>query len=125
MVTIKPIHYNGDLQSYLMHIQPHESNKKVFDTEKLYNFNDIKGVSQKISSAIDIAKRVSSSNTTVLLRGESGTGKEVLFAQSIHQASQRKNKPFVAINCAAIPENLLESELFGHVKGAFTGCKGE
>ena len=120
--AIKPVYSNGQLQSYLMHIQPYEESKKVSDTQDLYDFSDIKGVSQTITSAIDIAKRVSSSNTTILLRGESGTGKEV-FAQSIHRASQRKNNPFVAINCAAIPENLLESELFGHVKGAFTDAK--
>jgi len=66
-------------------------------------------------------EKVASSNATVMLLGESGTGKEVL-AQGLHQASPRRNEKFVAINCAAIPENLLESELFGHEKGAFTGA---
>lgn len=84
-------------------------------------FDDIKGTSEKLQEVINIAKRVSTSDVTILLRGESGTGKE-MFAQSIHQASLRSDKPFIAINCAAIPENLLESELFGYVKGAFTGA---
>ena len=69
-------------------------------------------------------KRVSKLNMSILIQGASGTGKE-LFAKAIHQASERKNKPFVAVNCSAIPENLLESELFGHKKGAFTGATSD
>ena len=72
-------------------------------------------------SIIDLAKRIASSCATVLINGESGTGKEVL-AQFIHKSSPRSNRPFVAINCSAIPETLLESELFGHAKGSFTGA---
>ena len=68
-----------------------------------------------------IVQKVAPTNSTVLIYGESGTGKE-LFAKSIHYSSPRKNKPFFAINCAAIPETLLESELFGYEKGAFTGA---
>lgn len=79
------------------------------------------GKSKLISDAIELAKKVSDTDTTVLLLGETGTGKE-LFAQAIHNASKRKNRPFVAINCSAIPKELQESELFGYVKGAFTGA---
>lgn len=79
------------------------------------------GKSTGIQQVIDIISRVSESDATILIQGESGTGKE-LVARAIHQLSPRRNGPFVAINCGAIPSELLESELFGHVKGAFTGA---
>ncbi|MBF0564006.1 MAG: sigma-54-dependent Fis family transcriptional regulator [Nitrospirae bacterium] len=78
-------------------------------------------VNPKMNRIMQIAKDIASSDTTVLIYGESGTGKE-LIARFIHKASQRKEKPFIAVNCAAIPDNLMESELFGHEKGAFTGA---
>jgi Nif-specific regulatory protein len=77
------------------------------------------GVSRVIKEKLEMASQVADTNTTVLLLGESGTGKE-LFAEHIHFMSKRKNKPLIKVNCAAIPEKLIESELFGHVKGAFT-----
>lgn len=83
--------------------------------------SSILGRSPKFLSAVDIAKRVAVSSSSVLLSGESGTGKEV-FARFIHNNSKQKKGIFVAINCSSIPENLLESELFGHAKGSFTGA---
>jgi transcriptional regulator with GAF, ATPase, and Fis domain len=83
--------------------------------------NQIIGESPQIKEVMDLVNRVAKSNATVLILGESGTGKE-LVANAIHYNSDRKNKPFVKVNCGALPENLLESELFGHEKGAFTGA---
>ena len=81
----------------------------------------IVGRSEKIREVFRLVEKVADSDSTIIINGESGTGKG-LIAKAIHQQSYRKNKPFIAINCGAIPENLLESELFGHVKGAFTGA---
>lgn len=86
-----------------------------------YSFDNIIGQSKAILAAIEMAKKVAATDTTVLLLGETGTGKEV-FAQAIHTASNRANKPFVAINCSAFSKELLESEMFGHKAGAFTGA---
>ena len=84
-------------------------------------FDAIIGRSPKFIAAIDAARKVAATATTVLLTGESGTGKEVL-ARAIHESSARADRPFVALNCAALPETLVESELFGHERGAFTGA---
>ena len=89
--------------------------------EQKYSFDNIIGKSISILSAIEMGRKVAQTDATVLLTGETGTGKEV-FAQSIHYGSLRKNKPFVAINCSAFSKELLESELFGHKAGAFTGA---
>lgn len=89
--------------------------------ERQYDFDNIVGQSQAIGTLINDVKKIAHSRSNVLLLGETGTGKE-LFARSIHYISQRGEKPFIPINCSAIPENLLESELFGYVKGAFTGA---
>lgn len=86
-----------------------------------YTFSDILGASSQISEVKRISQEIALVDATVLISGESGTGKE-LFAQSIHNQSPRKNGPFVAVNCAALPPTLLESELFGYVEGAFTGA---
>lgn len=87
-----------------------------------YRFSDIVGESKAIREAVETAKRYAQSNAPILIQGETGTGKE-MFAQSIHNESPRRNNAFVAVNCAAIPENLLESELFGYEEGAFTGAR--
>ncbi|MCI8483133.1 MAG: sigma 54-interacting transcriptional regulator [Lachnospiraceae bacterium] len=84
-------------------------------------FNRIVGVSSKLYEAMQLAAKTADNNFNVLIRGESGTGKE-LIAEAIHYSSQRANHDFIRVNCAAIPENLLESEMFGHVKGAYTGA---
>ncbi len=89
--------------------------------DELSRGNQIIGESPQIKEVMDLVNRVAKSNATVLILGESGTGKE-LVANAIHYNSDRKNKPFVKVNCGALPENLLESELFGHEKGAFTGA---
>ena len=86
-----------------------------------YNFDSITGNSINIKKAKELASKVAATDTPVLLLGETGTGKE-LFAQSIHYAGNRKNKPFVAVNCSAIAKELLESEMFGYKAGAFTGA---
>ncbi|MGB4588978.1 MAG: sigma 54-interacting transcriptional regulator [Clostridiaceae bacterium] len=87
-----------------------------------YTFNDIVGESSTIKKAKLIAEKMAKTNSSILITGESGTGKE-LFAHAIHNSSLRKNFPFIAINCAAMPDNLLESELFGYEDGAFTGAR--
>jgi DNA-binding NtrC family response regulator len=89
--------------------------------DRKFSLGEVVGSSASLQHSIEQVRSVASSNATVLLLGETGTGKE-LFAQMIHQASQRAKGPFMAVHCAAIPANLLESELFGHEKGAFTGA---
>ncbi len=91
------------------------------ELENRYSFDNFIGNSNKMREVLQMISQVSSSSATVLIRGESGTGKE-LVANSIHYNSERNKKPFIKINCAAIPENLIESELFGHEKGSFTGA---
>ena len=104
--------YQEELNYYKEELQKHTGNSQ---------FNDIIGSSGSLRDALLMADKASQSISTVLIRGESGTGKE-LIAKAIHNRSHRKHKPFVKVNCAAIPENLLESELFGFEKGSFTGA---
>ncbi|WP_432401214.1 sigma-54 interaction domain-containing protein [Wukongibacter sp. M2B1] len=99
-------------------IEPVKSEKKI---KKHFTFDNIIGNDKSFIKAIAFAKRACKTSSSVLIYGDTGTGKE-LFAQSIHYESERKNKPFIAQNCAALPENLLESILFGTSKGSFTGA---
>lgn len=121
----KPI----DLQELLLLIDKcidkrvlQEENRQLKEIlQEKFSFQNIIGNSSALEEVMSMVQRVASSNATVILRGESGTGKE-LIATALHFASKRKDKPFVRVNCAALPESLLESELFGHVKGSFTGA---
>ena len=105
-------------------VEMEEKIRKEFYTKGLvaqYRFEQILGISREINEIKRIAQEFSQIEATVLISGASGTGKE-LFAQSMHNSSQRKKGPFVAVNCASLPANLMESELFGYVEGAFTGA---
>ncbi|WP_041285556.1 sigma-54 interaction domain-containing protein [Desulfoscipio gibsoniae] len=95
---------------------------QIVTTQEMLNFNDIIGESKAIREVKNKAQKIARSNSTVLILGESGTGKEV-FARAIHSAGPHGHKPFMPINCGAIPEHLLESELFGYEEGAFTGAR--
>jgi len=99
-----------------------ESRIKGGRDQACFSFKDIIGRSQQIHAAVDLAVRAAAGCSTVLLLGESGTGKEV-FAQTIHNASGRRNGPFIPVNCASMPVGLVQSELFGYSDGAFTGAK--
>jgi len=99
----------------------HENSELRTELKGRHRFEEIIGQSERIRAVLDTATRVAASDASVLITGESGTGKELL-ARGIHYNSPRADGPFIAVNCAAIPENLIESELFGHVKGSFTGA---
>jgi len=98
-----------------------EENLELKRRVKQYELKEIVGKNEKFQRVLELAKKVAPTDSTVLIRGESGTGKE-LIAKAIHNMSPRANNPFIAINMAALPEELLESELFGYTKGAFTGA---
>ncbi|MEK6776269.1 MAG: sigma-54 dependent transcriptional regulator [bacterium] len=99
----------------------HEVDSLRREVNRRYRYSNIIGKSKGMQEVFELIERVSDGKSTVLIQGKSGTGKE-LVAKAIHYNGPRKNKPFMAVNCSAIPETLLESELFGHVKGAFTGA---
>ncbi|MFT8348741.1 sigma-54-dependent Fis family transcriptional regulator [Clostridium saccharoperbutylacetonicum] len=95
---------------------------KILGGQAKYVFEQVIGGNEKFAKIVDYSKKIANSKSTVLITGESGTGKEV-FAQAIHNYSIRKEEPFIAVNCGAIPKTLIESELFGYDDGAFTGAK--
>ncbi len=118
LITVKDVSKLQELEKTLRF----KLNKKRLTAR--YTFEDILTISPKMQRLIQNAKAYALSSQTILIQGQSGTGKE-LFAQSIHNYSHRKNGPFVAVNCATLTESLLESELFGYVRGAFTGARSE
>jgi transcriptional regulator with PAS, ATPase and Fis domain len=121
-----PIIINNELELILYFFEDYKAAKRfafsITGQKDSITFDDIIGENDVIVSFKNKVKKVSKSEATVLLIGETGTGKE-LFARSIHNESHRKNKPFIAINCGAIPDTLIESELFGYEKGSFTGAE--
>lgn len=104
-----------------LHSKKRAESGEVDRSESRYHFGCLIGESPQVKKVYDLIRRVAQTKTNILISGESGTGKE-LVARAIHQSSQRKDKSIVTINCAGIPENLIESELFGYKKGAFTGA---
>ena len=108
-------------EGVLLKRQNLELNRRL---DEKFGFEGVVGSSPQMLALVERLKRIAPTDATVLIQGETGTGKE-LVAQAIHQNSARKNKPFVALNCAALSENILESELFGHVKGAFTDASSD
>ncbi|WP_445663993.1 sigma-54-dependent transcriptional regulator [Fodinibius sp. AD559] len=125
---LKPLEFDEVLiriQNLLEHKNLAQENKYLREQiDKEYNFNHIIGESSAMKKVYKMVERVSQAKSNVLVTGQSGTGKE-LVARAIHSNSDRSKKPFLAINCGAIPENLVESELFGHKKGSFTGANSD
>lgn len=128
LIKSSPIIFKGERVSNIIEFNKKfdevQAAYKLFASSKIIKFEDIMGSSNNIKNVKLIAKNIAKTDSTVLLRGESGTGKE-LFARSIHFESRRYNAPFIAVNCASIPDNLLESEFFGYEGGAFSGAKRE
>ena len=122
---VKPVNMDGlrlVIERALQHLQLVEEVRQLRTAlNQKYGFENIVGQSKSLLYTLDTAVRAAQSEATVLVRGETGTGKELL-ARGIHYNSRRRDKPFITINCGAIPKELLESELFGHIKGSFTGA---
>jgi PAS domain S-box-containing protein len=126
LCSARPLSSNNVIKGVVLTLKSFNEFSKIayrmIDIGSKYTFDDILGISHAIKNVKEQAMKAARSNSTILIRGESGTGKE-LFARAIHSRSLRSEGPFVTLNCAAIPESLLESELFGYEGGAFTGAK--
>ena len=120
LVSVCPLEQGGVIVSLRENRRIREITRRIIGTQASYTFDTIQGNSRAIQDALHLGRIASRSDSTTLILGESGTGKE-LFAQAIHNGSDRHKGPFVAVNCGAIPRDLVQSELFGHVEGAFTG----
>lgn len=122
---INPIkNEQNKVTSIFVIVKKYENIKNLINTimrPSMVTFDNITGESPALIEAVNLARQVAKSNASVMLRGESGTGKE-LFARAIHMESDRAKGPFIAVNCASIPETLIESEFFGYEKGSFTGA---
>lgn len=116
LLTLKKAEERERLKNENLHLK-----KRIQKIEENYNFGNMVAKSKAMQSVFQLSNKAAQYNTTVLIFGESGTGKE-LIAKGIHFTGKRSKMPFIAINCGGIPENLLESELFGYKKGAFTGA---
>jgi len=126
-LTLHPIYdKENNIEEITLVIQELKKSRKlggkIISGQAIYTFDKVIGKNEKFMEIINYAKKISESKSTVLITGESGTGKEV-FAQAIHNYGIRRDKPFIAVNCGAIPRTLVESELFGYEEGAFTGAK--
>lgn len=117
LASASPIAQGG----WVLNRRIREITRQMLGTRARYSFTDIQGRSPALQNSLRVAQAASRSEATVLLLGESGVGKE-LFAQAIHNASARRHGPFIAVNCGAIPRDLVQSEIFGHVEGTFTGA---
>ena len=122
LVSLMPAPDGGRILSLRENQRIRAITRRVLGVSASYTFDMIRGSAPTLQQAIQDARACSRSDSTVLLTGESGTGKE-LFAQAIHNASSRAHEPFVAVNCGALPRDLVQSELFGYVDGAFTGSR--
>ena len=122
-MTASPIYNPQDDSIEIVFVLKEDQSKKIGRNEQpYYTFDKIMGTDKHFVSTIEYAKKIANNRSTILILGESGCGKEV-FAQAIHNFSKRMDEPFVALNCGAIPNQLIESELFGYEEGAYTGAK--
>lgn len=128
LITTRPIISRGNIEGTLLLFRDIARARmlvqRLSGKETQFTFSDLIGKDLKFMKTIELARKASEGNSNVLLLGESGTGKDI-FAQSIHNAGSRKNGPFVGLNCAALPRELIASELFGYAEGAYTGAKRE